>query len=190
MNRFKSKSLGDESKELRLNSPEPGQNHLLCFTNRWCKGPYTSVRRTKNRNALDLLSRKKQIVRQLPVLNLIPDDIRLFFHGRGIHHGSDNERLFFRVIIELQCNMCRQFSYSLIRPIFTSGLAADIGVQCPLSLFMSGLVEVGFRTCHDKLYSIQYRRFSRSVLTRNEHGIGNIDRLIFKSVPIDQPYLP
>ena len=190
MNRFKSKSLGDESKELRLNSPEPGQNHLLCFTNRWCKGPYTSVRRTKNRNALDLLSRKKQIVRQLPVLNLIPDDIRLFFHGCGIHYGSDNERLLFRVIIEFQCYIGREFSDSLIRPIFASGLASDICVQRTLPLFMSSLVEIGFRTGHDKLHSIQYRRFSRPVLTRNEHGIGNINRLIYKSVLVDQPYLP
>ena len=33
------------------------------------------------------------------IQRLIPDDIRLFFHGCGIHYGSDNERLLFRVII-------------------------------------------------------------------------------------------
>ena len=82
--------------------------------------------------------------------------------------------------------MGAHFSRSFIRTALFSCLTADITCQLPLPVFMGRLIEGTGGTEHHKLDRIQKRRLPRPVFSGKQRRRSEINRTVFKPVPVNQ----
>ncbi len=184
--RLKGHGLRNQGKKLLIQTSEARQNHGPGLRQRRCPFPYALVG-AEGLNAPDPAAVKEQLIGQLPVLHEIPGRIRLLFFRLGVHDNADQKTFILRFVKKLQADMCRKLTRTLIRTIFLSGLAANIAVQIPPALFIGCLIKVRLGTGHRKLYGVQHRGLAGGILTGQQGCPSELDGLIRKAVPVDQP---